>query len=106
MVHLADGMALHSHADMPVLEEWHASADPHKRPKACGVEGCALRLVTKRQLQARLCNAHFKCPAVLRGGVPQRCCAKCRTCHTLEAFSGSLRCAPDLRWERFGHPQD
>ena len=95
---------------MPVLEEWYdGGVSGHRRynrPRACGVVGCNAHLATRKHLLARLCNAHFKCPAVLRGGVPQRCCAKCGTCHALEAFSGSLRCAADLRWERVGHPQD
>ncbi len=95
-------MAPHSHADMPVLEEWHVARN---RPRACGVEGCALQLVTKAHLLARLCAAHIKCPAVLRGGVPQRWCGKCYRFHALEAFPVGLRCAPASRWERFGHPK-
>ncbi len=87
----AYNMAPHSHADMPVLKEWHVA---HNRPHACGVEGCASQLVTMTHLRARLCAAHIECPAVLRGGVPQRWCGRCKYFHAIEAFSGSLRCAP------------
>jgi len=90
-------MALHSHADVPVLEEWHIA---RKRPHACGVEGCAVQLITKRHLQARLCAMHIKCPAVLRGGVRQRWCKRCHCFHALGAFSGSRRCAPASRLQR------
>ncbi len=90
----ACGMAPHSIADVPVLEEWHVSDDPRKRPKACGVKGCASQLVTVRHLQARLCTAHITRLAVLRGGVLQRWCGNCKCFHTLEAFSASARCAP------------
>ncbi len=86
----AYGMAPHSHADAPVLEEWHVTS---KRPHACGVEGCTAHLITRRHLQARLCAAHIKCPAVLRGGVRQRFCKRCHCFHALGAFSGSRRCA-------------
>jgi len=96
-------MSPHSHADVPVLEEWHVT---RKRPHACGVEGCTAHLVTKRHLEARLCAAHIECHAVLRGGVPRRWCNKCHTYHALEAFSGSLKCAPASRWEHSGHLQD
>ncbi len=92
---LAFGMARRSHANMPVLEEWHIA---HNRPHACGVEGCALQLVTKKHFLARLCAAHIKCPAVLRGGVPQRWCTSCGAFHTLEAFSAIARCAPASCW--------
>jgi len=95
-------MAPHSHADMPVLEEWHWS---NNRPYACGVEGCASQLVTLAHHRARLCAAHIKCLAVLRGGVPQRWCGRCRLFHAMEAFSGSLRCAPASRWEHSGRPK-
>jgi len=91
---LAYGMAPHSIADVPVLEEWHVSDDPRKRPKACGVKGCAWQLVTVRHMQARLCTAHITRLAVLRGGVLQRWCGNCKCFHTLEAFSASARCAP------------
>ncbi len=84
-------MAPHSYADVPVLEEWHVARN---RPHACGVEGCASQLVTKRHVRARLCAAHIQCPAVLRGGVPQRWCQNCRRFHAPEAFSGSQRCTP------------
>ncbi len=84
-------MASRSHADMLVLEKWHIARN---RPHACGVPGCASQLVTKAHLLARLCAAHIKCPAVLRGGVPQRWGGRCYRFHATEAFSGSLRCAP------------
>jgi len=89
----ASGMSAHSHADVPVLQEWHVA---RKRPHACGVEGCTAHLVTKRHFEARLCAAHIECHAVLRGGVPRRWCNTCHTYHALEAFSGSLKCAPSL----------
>jgi len=97
-------MAPHSHADLPVLEEWHLS-DPRKRPKACGVEGCALQPVTKRHMLARLCDAHIKCLAVLRGGMPQRWCGNCYCFHALGAFYGSQMCAPALHWLRTALPK-
>ncbi len=62
-------MALHSHADMPVLEEWHVARN---RPHACGVAGCASPLVTNRHLLARLCAAHILCP---RGAARRRAAA-------------------------------
>jgi hypothetical protein len=92
-------MALHSHADVPVLEEWHMTSKP---PYACGVKGCASQLVTERHVRARLCAVHIMCPAVLRGGVPQRWCLNCRQFHAPEAFSGSQRCAPASLWFRSG----
>jgi len=100
---LAYGMALHSHADMPVVKEWHAARN---RPHECSVEGCASQPVTKTHLRARLCAAHIKCLAMLHGGVPQRWCGNCHRFHTLDAFSGSLRCATALRLDCSGHPQD
>ncbi len=98
---LAYRMAPHSHATMPVLEEWHVGRN---RPHACGMPGCIAQLVTKTHLEARLCAAHIKCPAVLRGGVPQRWCACCHRFHTLGAFSASARCAPASCWNCTGHP--
>jgi hypothetical protein len=88
-------MAPHSHADVPVLEDWLTTS---KRPKACGVKGCALQLVRDRHVQARLCATHINCPAVLCGDVPLRWCQECRQFHALEAFSGSQRCAPASHW--------
>ncbi len=96
-------MALHSHADMPVLEEWHVARN---RPHACGVAGCASPLVTNRHLLARLCAAHILCPAVLRGGVPQRWCGRCNRFHAIEAFPVGRRYATASRWECSGHSQD
>ena len=96
-------MASPSHADVPVLEEWY---ETRNRPHACGVVGCTSQLVTKRHVEARLCDAHIKCPAVLRGGVPQRWCGRCSKLHALEAFDVGLRCAPASRWERSDQPQD
>jgi len=98
-------MAPQSHADMPVLEEWHSS-ESRKRPMACGVKGCAWQPVTAKHMLARLCAAHIKCLALLRGGVPQRWCLECRKCHALKAFSGSQRCAPASHWQRCVHPED
>ena len=100
---LAYGMAPHSHADAPVLEEWHIARN---RPYACGVPGCIAQLVTKTHLRARLCAAHIKCLALLHGGLPQRWCGNCKRFHTLEAFSASVRCATASHWDCSSHPQD
>jgi len=89
-------MASPSRDALPVLEEWHVS-EQRKRPKLCGVEGCASRLVTSRQVQSRLCATHCKL-AVLRGGMPQRWCSYCHQFHALKAFSGSQRCASASHW--------
>jgi len=98
---LAYGMAPHSHADVPVLAEWHVARN---RPHACGVEGCNAQLVTKTHLEARLCAAHITCPAVLRGGVLQRWCGNCHRFHMPGAFSASARCAPCSCWGCSGYP--
>jgi len=97
----ASGMSPHSHADVPVLEEWHVTRN---RPHACGVPGCIAQLVIKTHLEARLCAAHIKCPAVLRGGVLQRWCCNCHRFHVLEAFHSNARCAPASCWDCTGHP--
>ncbi len=106
MLH-AGGMALHSHADLPVLEEWYDGGVSGRRlcdrPHACGVVGCAEPLVKVYHLKSRLCPAHIKCPAVLRRGTPQRWCAICHRLHALMAFSGSRRYAPTSSFQRCVH---
>ncbi len=98
----AGGTASPEVADLPVLHDGVRSVfGPH----VCGVEGCTEQLVKYCHLEACLCAAHYQCRAVLRGGVPQRWCGNCHVYHTLEAFSGSLKCAPASCWERSGHPQ-
>ncbi len=101
-------MASRSRDALPVLEEWYDVACTGQylcdRPRACGVVGCAEPLVKAHHLRYRLCPAHKKCPAVLRRGEPQRWCGTCRCFHTLEAFSGSQRCAPASRLQRAPNP--
>jgi len=99
----AGGTASPEVADLPVLHDGVRSVfGPH----VCGVEGCTAQLVKYCHLEACLCAAHYQCRAVLRGGVPQRWCGNCHMYHALEAFSGSLKCAPASRWERSGHPKN
>jgi hypothetical protein len=97
-------MASRSYNAMPVLEEWYDGAvsgqRPFNRPRVCGVAGCAEPLVKSYHLERRLCPTHMKCPAVLRRGEPQRWCGNCHVFHTLEAYSGSQRCAPASRLQR------
>ncbi len=94
----AGGLAARSRDALPVLQEWYDGAvsgqRPCNRPRMCGVAGCAEPLVKAHHLSARLCPAHMTCPAVLRGGMPQRWCSRCCQFHALEAFSGSRRYAP------------
>jgi hypothetical protein len=86
-------MAASSGADLPVLEDWHFNA-LWRRPRKCGVAGCAAQLETRNQKRQRMCAAHMRCSAVLCAGVPQRWCNKCRSFHALAAFHGCRRCVP------------
>jgi hypothetical protein len=105
----AGGMASRSRDALPVLEEWYDRAvngrRTCKRPRACGVAGCAEPLVQANHVLYRLCPVHFNCHAVLRGGMPQRFCNYCHKFHALEAFSGSQRYAPTSHWGRCAYPQ-
>jgi hypothetical protein len=100
----AGGTAAPEFADLPVLHDEACIGSRH-RPRVCGVEGCTAQILKICHLEACLCAAHYQCRAVLRGGVPQRWCGNCHVYHALEAFTGSLKCAPASRWERTGHPQ-
>jgi hypothetical protein len=89
----AGGMASSSGADLPVLEDWHFNAK-YRRPKECGVVGCAAQLSTRYQKRYRICAAHMSSTAVLCRGVPHRWCARCRHFDALDAFRGCQRCVP------------
>jgi hypothetical protein len=89
-------MASSSGADLPVLEDWHFDAKG-RRPKECGVVGCAAQLETHNSKRYRMCAAHMRCSAVLCRGVPQRWCTYCRRFHTLNTFQACRRCVPAKR---------
>ena len=95
-------MPRNSCADLPVLEEWHFN-EKYRRPKECGVVGCAAQLSTPYQKRYRICAAHMSSAVVLCRGTAQRWCARCRHFEALGAFHGCQRCVPDSQLRQALH---